>query len=205
MSSSPKPNTGYLYAVWLRLKSCHKASALLEMALVMPLMLVLFFGVLEFARYRIIHMKVDKIASITSNAMAAGETGCFADGFINTVRAAAVEVMAPFEFTDESTIGVASVGAALDGGECDEGGQLCIHDEIEPVAIMRLGDEFELANGRRFTPGAGRDYVVAEIRYGYQPLLGATSNFIPMLAPQQLIKTFVHRSRYVGFARFGGC
>ena len=199
-----------------------RASALVETALVLPVMVAFILGAIETGHYLLLHMKLDKAISIMGNAITSGGQGCFTGGFMAELEDTVSDAVAPFEF--DGNIGFTSIGSPISqvsapgcrgrGGNCAGNNQGCIYSCIGTTSVAFMGGRnFVFSGDRRvFTAGSGQNYVISELRHRYEPLLSnGMLDFLTEFGinhpftPRQLIRTLVHKPRYANFAQFGGC
>lgn len=84
-----------------------QAIAAVEFAIVLPVLITLFYGMIEVTRYILITQKVEKLAHSVADMAAQGEVAKTAD--LNQVMAAAADVMKPYELTTNSRIIISSL------------------------------------------------------------------------------------------------
>jgi Flp pilus assembly protein TadG len=179
-----------------RLLLCHKGTALIELALVLPIVLTLLVGTVELSRYAIILMKLDKTANAMADFVTQGRTVRTAD--LNGFAASVPQIMRPFGFSGS----VVFTSAARNQGSyrpCANNNVQCIVWQNRPVGTdaSRLG----APGANAVLPGAyqikpRQDVIAAEVFYNYRPLLLVTGTLISSLAPQKLYRVSISKSRY---------
>lgn len=174
---------------------CERANALVEFALLLPILLPLLLGIIEMARYTILQQKLDKTAFAMADYVT--QAGAVHEGDFNGFVRAVPEIMFPYAF--DGTVVFSSVEApAADTANCPAGAP-CVAWQRTRLGgnASRIGTQGGLA----LLPGAyplatGQDVVVAEVFYNYQPMLIDISQvYVPAFAPHQLYKVAVYKPR----------
>jgi hypothetical protein len=179
---------------YLRLKRCTSGVALVEFALVLPLLILIMLGTIELARYAIIHQKLDKAANAMADFVTQGSSVSIANlqDFASTMG----QIMKPYNYS--GSVVFSSVGF--------------YHVPIPPCAgadVSCIAWQYTVGNGVSHigTPGGNamlpgsytvlenQNAIVGEVFFDYVPILTATPTFIPTLAPHQLYKIAVYKPR----------
>ncbi len=148
-------------------------SILIELAVAMPVLVLITLGGIEISRYVLINQKLDRVAASTSDLVAQAETISATD--ISNLLEAAKFVIRPFELAANGVVIVSSVSAS-DGNppvvswQQTGGGSLAATS-----AIGTPGGNATLPAG--FTVASGDNVIIAEVFYDYVPwpVSGVTS------------------------------
>jgi Flp pilus assembly protein TadG len=177
------------------LLSCDGGLALMEFALVFPLLAMLLLGTIEMTRYTVLNQKLDKVA--TSMADFVTQSSGVSHTNLQNFAQAAPEIMKPFSFS--GTIVFSSVSLFPNGvGACTGVNVPCINwqDRAGGLTASQIGTP----GGNATLPGGytiieNQNVIVAETYLSYAPLLSATATIIPSLAPHTLYKFAVFKPR----------
>lgn len=179
----------------MRLITCQRANALIEFALVLPLLLAFLLGMIEMGRYTIIQQKLDKVTFAMADFVTQSTTVRESD--LNGFVLAVPEIMKPFNFSGSVIFSSVTVPSAAIAG-CPVINITCIAWQRRPLGgdTSRIGAQ----GGGATLPGgyaiiAGQDVIVAEVFYDYTPLIVSAGNFIPAFGPHQLYKAAVYKPR----------
>lgn len=147
---------------------------LIEVAVAMPILVLITLGGIEVSRYVLLNQKLDRVAASTGDLVAQAETISATD--IDNLFEAAKFVIKPFTLTDQGVIIVSSISTT--GGQPPKinwqhtgGGTLVV-----PSAIGVPGGNATLPPGFSVVPGDS--VIVAEVYFDYVPwpVSGVTSN-----------------------------
>lgn len=170
-------------------------AALLEFAIVLPVLLAILVGMIEFARYIVIHQKLDKTANAMADFVTQGTSVSCSQ--LNSFASAANQIMAPYDFSGQ--IIFSSVAFYNNPIPPCQGQQVaCIawqHGTAGEHASF-IG----VPGGNATMPGGyqviqGQNVIVAEAFFDYAPLLTGTSFIVPTLAAHTLYKAAVYKPR----------
>lgn len=184
-----------------RLSTCNRAVAVVEFALIFPVLLVVFLGVIEFTRLALFYQKVDKVVHSMSDFVTQSEGSCIGTDEMDVFTQAADQIMEPFEF--DGTIIFTSVSASLTPqAPCTIPNQACISWQYTPIGneqskIGKPGDtgEHKVAFPGGMTLAVGQNVIISEVTYPYSPLLPITANFIPSLDARDIYRVAVYKPR----------
>lgn len=177
------------------MRNCSSGTALIEFALVLPILVTIFIGTIELSRLAIIHLKLDKAANAMADFVTQGTT--VSRGDLDTFSRAVDEIIAPFSF--DGTVIFSSVQhfdvaiAPCAGNDID-----CVSWQYTPIGgdtskIGGPGGNASIPGG--YTVNDGQNIIVAELYMNYNPLLTITSRFIPGLGAQTIYKLSIHKPR----------
>lgn len=171
--------------------------AALEFALMLPLLMTIFFGIVEFARFAIINQKLDKLVHSMADFTTQGTT--ISTQELATFSNTATQIMSPFGFT--GTIVFSSVvndtGSAA---PCNGRNVPCVRWQAACLGTTasRMGASGSLPGNPAFPlvgMSASQNVIVAEIIYSFSPMAGYTGQIISSLSPQTLYKVAVYKPR----------
>lgn len=163
--------------------------ALVEFALVLPVLLLLLFASIEMARYAIFHLKLDKAVNAMSDFATQQESLRRAD--LNSFAQAIDEIMMPYSV--QGTVIFTSISSTPPP----------FSDTIVNWQYKQLGNDAsriapnsEIINlpGGYEIPG-GQGIVAAELFLRFAPMIAITGNFIPALAPHTVYKAAIFKPR----------
>ncbi|MEX2455197.1 MAG: TadE/TadG family type IV pilus assembly protein [Rhodospirillaceae bacterium] len=175
---------------WRRLAACRGGGMLVEMAMAMPVLLVLVLGGMEVARYVLLHQKLDRVASSIADLVSQAEIVSVAD--LQNIFDAAQYVAKPFDLPAGGTVVVSSVsnplgfpGVTINWQQSGAGGAAATSRIGTPGGSVSLPDGFILADGQTI--------VVAEVFFDYEPWVAGG-----ITGPAQLYQRALFRPRYGG-------
>lgn len=167
-----------------------RGSVLMEMAFVLPTMLVMIMGTTELGRYVYLNLKLQNTASSVADLATRDST--LSNAGLAEVYAAAARIAQPFDIAEAGTVVVSAVG--VDQNELpvvlwqSSGGGIL-------AAASRIGSPGGLAD---VPPGLvveeGDTAIVTEVFFQYQPWLGE------ILPNTLLAKTAYYRPRLSNLA-----
>lgn len=142
--------------------------AVTEFALVLPLLLILFYGLVEITRFILIAQKVEKLAHTAADVVA--QSSVVRTSELNQLLAASSDIMQPFAVGTSGTIIVSSLYRAAGSANAavnwryQGGGTLS--------ATSRLGDVGALPQmPESFSFDERENVIVAEVFYRFSPLI----------------------------------
>lgn len=168
-----------------------RASATLEMALMVPLFVAVFLGVVEYSRLMLLRQKLEKTVSAMGDFLTQGGFACTAD--IDQFRLLANSIMEPFDFTNGSITFSSVVNNNTDIPPCDAGAACISWQDGEPSKIGNTGEAPELPSN--LIVQQGHNYIITELFYNFEPLLPLSGNFVPGLQAQQIYLYNIHKPR----------
>jgi hypothetical protein len=175
---------------------CNRGAALIEFALVLPILVSLLVGTVEVSRFAIINLKLDKAANAMADFVAQGNVvrNRDLDTFANTIP----QIMKPFAFS--GTVIFSAVGSfTARTGACAPNSSNCISWQQKRLGTGSSALGGQGSSGVPLPSGyvipRGQDLIAAEIRYSYSPLLPITSSIITNLSPRSIYKIALHRPR----------
>jgi hypothetical protein len=168
-----------------------RAVVLVEMAMIMPVVVVLALGGFEITRFALLQQKLDRLSVTIADMVAQSKT--MSAGNLDQIFAATSSVMAPFAVGDISAVIVSSVSAT--GGQVAKvawqrngGGSLTAVSGIGAVSQPAL-----LPAG--FVVRDGENAIIAESYYDFTPM------FIPdLVPPRRLYHRAMFRPRFGSLA-----
>lgn len=137
-----------------------------EFALAAPMMFALFLGGSEVSRLLIVNVKAEKAAATVSDVIAQSQTLTLAD--VNSIMAAAAQVMEPFSFGADGVVIVSSVykngtAAPTVRWQVTGGGTLSHTSQIGTLNATAT-----LPTG--FTMNDKDNIIIAEVYYNFTPM-----------------------------------
>lgn len=177
------------------IKDCNSGLALVEFALVLPLLLYICLGIIEFSRLAIIHQKLDKAANSMADFVTQGT--CISTGDMDTFTSALNNILRPFAF-DGSVIFSSLVNSSGAIGPCASNQPGCISWQYRSAGSD--GSHIGTAGANAALPGSyvvlpGQNAIVAELSLDYEPMLALSSTFIPGLGSHNIYKIVVYKPR----------
>jgi Flp pilus assembly protein TadG len=163
----------------------NRGSVLMEMAFVLPTMLVMFLGTTELGRYVYLNLKLQNTASGVADLATRDST--LTNAGLAEVYAAAAQIASPFDIGQSGVVVVSAVGVDSNDlpvvlWQSSGGGGL--------AEASRVGSPGGLANvPAGLVVEEGDTAIVSEIFYLYQPWLGE------ILPSSTLAKTAYYRPR----------
>jgi hypothetical protein len=141
--------------------------ALVEFAMVFPLLLLFFLGAVELSRYVLINQKLDKADSTIADVVAQSENIQSSD--LDQLMNAINEMIKPYTFGANGRIIISDV--ARSGASTTVRWQYCGGGTLAASSrIGTVGNSASLPSG--FTLDDGDDIIVAETFYNFTPIIG---------------------------------
>lgn len=144
-----------------------RGSMLVEMAFAVPIVLVMILGCFDTGRYILLHQKMDRAASTMADLVSRPTS--ISQSEIDSMFAAAVELLRPYSLATDGVVYVTSISRATgDSARIDwqhsGGGTL--------GAASSVGDTVgELANlPPGFTMREGENVIVTEVFFDHEPM-----------------------------------
>ncbi len=148
-------------------KCDEKGLANLEFALVLPLLMILFMGSVELARYILVTQKTEKAAVTMSDLVAQAEDVGTSD--LDILVQAVSQVMQPFSFASDGYVIVSSVSRVGSASPAINwqytGGGTWTHSS----QVGSQGGEATLPTGFTLDPNEG--IIIAEVYFRYTPMI----------------------------------
>jgi Flp pilus assembly protein TadG len=172
---------------WRAFTADRNAMVLVEMAMTMPIVIVLALGGFEIARFALVQQKLDRLTVTIADMVSQSETITGAQ--LNQIFAATGPVLTPFSMSDDGVVIVSSVSASggtgarvawqRRGGGTHDGASL-------------LGAQAQAATlPAGFLVRDGESVIIAESYYEFVPM------FIPALVPpRRLYHSAMFRPRF---------
>lgn len=169
-----------------------RASAIVEMALAVPILLILILAGVEVTRYVLLNQKVSRAATSMGDLVSQAETVSTAD--LNGLFQAAAYIMEPFKLQTDGSVVISSIVAsagkstivwqkALGGGGASKYG-------VQGATAVLPKD---------FTIRDGESVIAAETFYSFKPLFGGQ-----YLKADTLYATSVYKPRFTAQVKFSG-
>jgi hypothetical protein len=179
---------------WRAFAADRRAVVLAEMAMAMPVVIVIALGGFEVARFALLTQKLDRlsvtVADLVSQSTAMSTTR------LNQIFAAAGPIMTPFGIGGDGVVIVSSVSASNGSGariawQRSGGGSLA-----QTSALGAVSQPAVLPTG--FVVRDGENAIIAETYYNYVPM------FVPTLVPpRRLYHRAMFRPRFGSLASLG--
>lgn len=171
--------------------------ALVEFAVALPFLLILFLGMLELANYTLQHQKIDKVASSMADFVTQGTSVSQSD--LRNFGIAVPQIMRPFSF--DGTVVFSSVANnsrnPTPTNNCRRN-TTCINWQYRI-----LGSDASQIGAPGNTPALPGNYtvpkdqniIIAEAFLHYKPLLSISSNVVPAFTAQTIYKIAIFKPR----------
>lgn len=161
----------------------HRGVAMVEFAMILPLLMLLAGGSFEVARYALMTQKLDRIAATLSDLIARSDVEDITEAEISNIVDSALYMAQPFDISSGSMVVLTSVqgrtGQApeilsqrVDGsisGVSSPIGSTVGGDATLPAAFPDAGSGETLADGETL--------IIAEVYYDYSPYLTGSMGF----------------------------
>jgi len=147
-----------------------EGTAAVEFALIMPVMMVMYFGAAEAASLLTVDRKVQSIAGAMGDLVARSNKS-ISEEEITDYFQAATTILAPYDLTDlVQTVTAVSID---DDGETEIlwSVRYAGDDLFDEVDEHEVGDSYDLPD-ETIAIATGQTVIVAEVDYPYLPLLG---------------------------------
>ena len=146
--------------------------AAVEFALVLPLLIVIYFGTVELTRILDANRKLTLFARTLADLSGRADNPKPSSGDMATIAGAATVILRPLDASGlqivVNAMGVESIGGTLYGGVCSSWPQ---------NATARPSLQINGTNGLPATPAAyqfdGARYILAEVSMAYTPIIGS--------------------------------
>lgn len=161
--------------------------AMVEFALVLPILLIMFLNGYEMNRYLIVHQKVEKVAYTVTDVVT--QSSALTISQLNQILSAATELMNPYSFTNDGVVILSSIyqsgttNPPIIRWQYTGGGSLA-----KTSLIGTAGGNATLPSG--FTLNDRDNIIIAEVYYHYTPILSGT-----LVNTTDIYKTAIYRPR----------
>jgi Flp pilus assembly protein TadG len=149
--------------------------ALVEFAAVLPVLVVMFYGGFELARYSLTALKIDRVAASTGDLVS--RLSVVTNTELADLFDSGRDIMAPFDLQTNGRVIVSSVhrptsAAATVAWQCNDGGS--------GSGLASMASHIGAVNGLAtlpagFTLAQGQDIIIAESLYHYTPSFAGSS------------------------------
>jgi Flp pilus assembly protein TadG len=188
-------------SIYRRLHLCllqNRAVASLEFALLLPLIISLFYGTIEAARLMLVHQKLTKTTFTIADILTQGTTVC--DENLTQFYVAATEVLKPFSATDATfgytaTSAASGTGLTLPDPPCTAGTDCITWQRTKGYGSSLMGAVGSRPNLAANTISAGQNVIIIETFYVYTPMLDAAATIVPMFAARTIYNVAVFKPR----------
>jgi Flp pilus assembly protein TadG len=179
----------------MKLLFCNRGVAMTELALVLPLLVLIIIGTLEIGRYATLNMKLDRAAATLTDLLTQQEQATEAS--LQNISLAADYIMKPYEFREGGIIFSSvytSCGEPIES--CSETIINCIVWQYKPRAdyTSLIGEPGTITYQVGTVP-TGQSVIVVEVFIEYSPMLSLTGDLVSALAPHTLYKYAVFKPR----------
>jgi hypothetical protein len=195
------------------LKQANRGVALIEFALILPILLLLVFGGAEITRLVLFHQKIDNATSGVANVITQLDAETVPCGDLQWARnTLMVEAMRPFTFNDGGSIVISAVeGSYVNANNPNRDNeplrQRVIWQWLPDSAASRIGTQSADANGSgwpeifRRAPNNGgmvngERVIAVESFYEYTPILPFLDELIGLETVSNVYKVSFFRSRF---------
>ncbi|WP_120498777.1 TadE/TadG family type IV pilus assembly protein [Kiloniella sp. EL199] len=165
---------------------CDKGVALVELALILPVLLIMLSGVIEMSRYIWIHHKILRLTAEISDLVTQSRSMSATE--MNVLFNAADYIIHPFDLQNNGVIIVSSVSGTgedppqVNWKQCGAG-NLAVTGSVGAV-----GTTAQIPNGLNVDPLD--NIIIAEVYYNYEPLI-----FDNIIERTQISRAAIHSPR----------
>jgi len=151
-----------------RLSLAQQGIAMVEFALVLPVLMTLFYGTIEVTRYILITQKVEKLAHSVADMTAQSQTATLAT--MNQVMAAASDIMSPYTMGVNGRIIISSLYRAPNTANATVNWQHTGGGTLTAISqVGAVGATPSMQGG--FTFEERENVISAEVYYRFSPLI----------------------------------
>lgn len=141
--------------------------AAVELALVLPILLLLAFGTVEIGRFVLLHMKLEQLSTITADLGTRDRT--LEAATVDDILAAAPIIMRPFRLDEDGVVVLSGIGTNGDGQPSVLWQRRGAGDNALSSGTGGVGATVGLPPA--LTVSDGQTLVMAEVVYRYRPWL----------------------------------
>lgn len=171
--------------------------ALIEFAIILPFLLIVFLGLIEVANYTLHHQKADKLAHAMADFTAQGDTISASE--LDSFRFAIAPIMSPLDF--RGSVIITSAGRynpIPTGTPCTRRNRPCITWQYRvsggaASAIGAPGSAPSIPGNYRLQ--RNNNIIIAEAYVEYKPVLSISSQFLGAFTPETIYKTALYVPR----------
>ncbi len=166
MTAAKHSSSHFLKCLWRD----HRALAMVEFGLILPVLMTLFYGTVEITRYVLIVQKAEKLAHTVADVTAQSSTVTIAS--MNQVMSAASDIMNPYSLSTNGKVMVSSLYRAASTANAtvnwryEGGGSLSATSHIGAVSSTPV-----MPGG--FTFDERENVIAAEVFYQFSPLISS--------------------------------
>ncbi len=168
--------------------------AMIEFAVALPFLLILFLGMLELANYTIQHQKIDKVANAMADFLSQGSTVTTTD--LDDFGQAVPQIMRPYNFNG-TVIFSSAANSVVAVAPCPANNP-CINWQYRILGTdaSHIGSTGTIpVMPNNYPIISNQNVVIAEAFLHYSPILSISSNFVPAFTPQTIYKVAVFKPR----------
>ena len=167
-------------------RSCDRGNVVVEFALALPVLMLLFLASAELGRFVLLNQKIDRVAITMSDLVARAETISEAD--LDDIFSAAAHVAEPFDLGDRGRVVISSVTNA-DGSGATIAWQRAGGGSF--IKASNVGTEGESADlPEDFAVREGETAIVSEVFFDFEPFLSEM-----IVSPRVVYRRAHHRPR----------
>lgn len=152
-------------SVWRALWRDRGASASLELALVLPVLILLLLSGTEYVRYTILNQKLERATAMVADLIAQSSTLTTAE--LNSLFDIVDNILSPFEMNEDGRVVISSVSGTAGAPEVRWQQSTGIGTEASKIGTT--GGTATLPQG--LTLADGENVIVSEFFFAYQPIL----------------------------------
>ncbi len=195
---SKKVSFGFCGKILQKLRRCDRGIALVELALTLPVLIILVSGAIEMSRYIWINHKILRLTSEISDLVTQSQSMSVTE--IDVIFEAAGYIIHPFDLETNGVIIVSSVsGTGEDPPQVNW--RQCGAGNLSAVGVVGAeGTDAAIPNGLAVDPLD--NIIIAEVYYDYKPLM-----FDNIIGDIQLSRVAIHTPRIkalISILREGG-
>ncbi|MBY0427801.1 MAG: pilus assembly protein [Alphaproteobacteria bacterium] len=161
------------HALFRQFRDDTRGVAAVELALVLPMMLMLFLGVVEISNYVLINERTEKMTHTIADVVSQGETITIAE--LDNILAATSEIMKPFPFSERGMVIITSVYRAV-GDTPKVAWQYQGGGTLKNTQSSFGGTGFASPLPPGFTLNEKETVIIAEVYYNHQNLVTTMFN-----------------------------
>jgi Flp pilus assembly protein TadG len=151
-----------------------RGSVLMELAIGLPILVMILLGCFEAARYALLEQKLGRVAASTADLVA--QSGGITEGQITDLFTAADSTAAPFDLASGGRVIITSVTRPTTAAATVAWQRISTGTVSATSAIGSTGQTATLPTG--LTLRQGENIIVAEVFYSYSPVFFGTTPFM---------------------------